>query len=178
VITCGPGEWFAPGWNVCNAGWPPPGNRPTSLPLCGWPHSSAPNGKTNSTRLLVVDAVLGVSRFAWLRRGATSAAAEVVKAELDKLAYLRSLDADTLDLSVLPPGRRRFLAQVGRRSTARALARSDPVRRHPVLLATLAEAAVEVLDELVLHFDQALSGSDSQARHELDERLVAGRSSA
>jgi Tn3 transposase DDE domain len=41
-----------------------------------------------------------------------------------------------------------------------------------VLLATLAEAAVEVLDELVLLFDQGLSSSDSRARHQLDERLA------
>lgn len=123
-------------------------------------------------RLVVVDGDLGISRLAWLRRGATSAAADVIKVELDKLSYLRSLGADRLDLSVLPPGRRRFLAQVGRHSTAQALARADRQRRHPILLATMAEAAVEVLDELVLLFDQALSTSDSRARHQLDERLV------
>ena len=113
--------------------------------------------------LLVTDPDLGMSRLAWLRRGATSATPEVIKAELGKLAYLRALGADTLDLSMLPPGRRRFLAQVGRRSTAQALTRTDPGRRYPVLLATLAEAAVEVLDELVLLFDQGLSSSDSRA---------------
>ena len=122
--------------------------------------------------LLVTDPDLGMSRLAWLRRGATSATPEVIKAELGKLAYLRALGADTLDLSMLPPGRRRFLAQVGRRSTAQALTRTDPGRRYPVLLATLAEAAVEVLDELVLLFDQGLSSSDSRARHQLDERLA------
>jgi Domain of unknown function (DUF4158) len=115
-------------------------------------------------RLLAPDPDLGISRLAWLRRGATSATAEVIKAELEKLAWLRCLDADTLDLSAIPPGRRRFLAQVGRRSTAQALARADTQRRYPVLLATLAEAAVEILDELVLLFDQALSSSDSFSR--------------
>lgn len=122
--------------------------------------------------LLVADPGLGMSRLAWLRRGATSSTPEVIKVELDKLAYLRALDADTLDLSVLPQGRRRFLAQVGRRSTAQALARTDPQRRYPVLLATLAEAAVEILDELVLLFDQGLSTTDSRARNQLDEQLV------
>ena len=40
---------------------------------------------------------------------------------MEKLAYLRRLDAHTLDLSVLPAERRRFLAGVGRRLTAQAL---------------------------------------------------------
>jgi len=123
-------------------------------------------------RLLTVDPDVGVSRLVWLRRGATSATADVIKTELDKLAFLRRLDADTLDLSVLPPARRRFLAQLGRRSTAQALARSDPDRRHPILLATLAETAVEILDELITLFDQALAGADSRARHQLADRLA------
>jgi len=123
-------------------------------------------------RLLAVDPDVGVSRLVWLRRGATSATADVIKTELDKLSFLRALDADTLDLSVLPPARRRFLAQLGRRSTAQALARSDPDRRHPILLATLAETAVEILDELVTLFDQALAVADSRARHQLADRLA------
>jgi hypothetical protein len=36
-----------------------------------------------------------------------------VKAEVSKLEFLRGLDAHTLDLSVLPAERRRFLATVG-----------------------------------------------------------------
>ena len=39
-----------------------------------------------------------------------------VKGELEKLAYLPCLGAHTLDLSVLPAQRRRFLAGVGARS--------------------------------------------------------------
>ena len=124
-------------------------------------------------QLLALDPDLGMSRLVWLRRGATSATAEVIKAELDKLTFLRRLDADTVDLSGLPPARRRFLAQLGRRSTAQALARSDPDRRHPILLATLAETAVEILDELVALFDQALAVADSRARHQIAERLLA-----
>jgi hypothetical protein len=42
-----------------------------------------------------------------------------VKAEVAKLEFLRSMGADSLDLSVLPAERRRFLATVGRRLTAR-----------------------------------------------------------
>ena len=122
--------------------------------------------------LLDVDPDLGLTRLAWLRRGATAATPEVLKAELDKLQFLRQHGADRLDLSRLPAGRRRMLAEIGRRSTNQALQRADVDRRHPVLLATLAETYVEVLDELVQLLDQALAGADSRARHELSQRLV------
>jgi hypothetical protein len=87
--------------------------------------------------LLDVDPDLGITRLAWLRHGATAATPEVLKAELDKLEFLRRHGADALDLSRLPAGRRRMLAEMGRRSTNQALQRADADRRHPVLLATL-----------------------------------------
>lgn len=65
-----------------------------------------------------------------------------------------------------------MLADTGRRSTNQALQRADPVRRYPILLATLAETYVEVLDELVQLLDQALATSDSRARHEVSQRVV------
>jgi hypothetical protein len=122
--------------------------------------------------LLDIDPDLGITRLAWLRRGATVATPELLKAELDKLEFLRRHGADRLDLSRLPVGRRRMLAEIGRRSTNQALQRADVERRHPVLLATLAETYAEVLDELVQLLDQALAGADSRARHELSQRLV------
>jgi hypothetical protein len=70
--------------------------------------------------LLVSDAYLGRTPLAWLGVGPTSSSPAAVKAELDKLAYLRRLDAHTMDLSDLsdlPAERRRFLAGVGHRTT-------------------------------------------------------------
>ena len=58
-----------------------------------------------------------------------------MKAEVAKLTFLRRLDAHTMDLSMLPAERRRFLAGVGRRLTAQALSRREPERRYPILLA-------------------------------------------
>ena len=123
--------------------------------------------------LLDVDPERGMTRLAWLRRGATAATPEVLKAELAKLAFPRGHGADRLDLSVLPAGRRRLLAEIGRRSTNQARQRADVARRHPVLLATLAETYEEVLDELVQLLDQALAGADSRARHERSQRAVS-----
>jgi hypothetical protein len=81
--------------------------------------------------MLVPDPLLGRTRLAWLGTGPVSSAPAAVKGELEKLAYLRGMDAHTLDLSVLPAERRRFLAGLGRRLTAQNLARRDPDRRLP-----------------------------------------------
>jgi hypothetical protein len=65
--------------------------------------------------ILVPDPLLGRTRLAWLGTGPVSSTPAAVKGELEKLAYLRGMDAHTLDLSVLPAERRRFLAGLGRR---------------------------------------------------------------
>jgi hypothetical protein len=122
--------------------------------------------------LLVVDPALGRTRLSWLGEGPTQANPAAVRAELAKLAYLRSLGADGLDLSALPAQRRRFLAGVGRRLTGQALARRDAQRRYPILLAVLAQSAVDVLDESLLLFDQALSGRESAARARMTQSLA------
>jgi hypothetical protein len=82
-----------------------------------------PRRRAELDELLVVDPVLGRTRLAWLGIGPTQATPQAVKGELEKLAYLRGLDAHAWDLSVLPAERRRFLAGVGRRLTAQALSR-------------------------------------------------------
>jgi hypothetical protein len=122
--------------------------------------------------LLVVDPDLGSTRLHWLTTGPSRASPAAVKAELAKYAFLRGLDAHTLDLSALPAERRRFLATIGRRSTAQALARREPERRYPILLALVAQCAVEVLDEVVQLFDQALSATDHRAERKLEEKLA------
>ncbi|WP_241999420.1 MULTISPECIES: DUF4158 domain-containing protein [Kribbella] len=107
-------------------------------------------------RLLVYDADLGMTRVAWLLRRAVEASANAVKTAIEKLLYLRGMDAHLLDLSVLAAERRRFLARVGRRSTNQALERPEPERRHPILLTLVAQSAVDLLDEVVALFDQAV----------------------
>jgi len=122
--------------------------------------------------LLVVDPYLGRTPLAWLGIGPTHASPAAVKGELEKLAYLRRLDAHTLDLSVLPAERRRLLAGVGSRSTAQALQRRSPERRYPILLTLIAQSAVDVLDEVLLLFDQALSAREAVARAKMNEALA------
>nr|WP_245718261.1 DUF4158 domain-containing protein [Nocardia miyunensis] len=122
--------------------------------------------------LLVTDASLGVSRLRWLSTGPVEASAAAVRAEVDKLAFLRGLGADRLDMSVLPAERRRFLATMGRRLTPQALERRDPQRRYPILLTVLAQSGSDVLDEVVALFDQAISAKFGAAERKMQQELA------
>ena len=135
-------------------------------------HLLTPQRRAELDRLVVVDPDLGSTRLHWLGHGATAASPVAVKAEIDKLTFLRALEAHVMDLSAIPAERRRFLTRLGRRATGQALARRDSERRYPILLALLGQTAVDVLDEVVGLFDQALSGRESHARHRLVEQLA------
>jgi TnpA family transposase len=124
-------------------------------------------------RLVETDPARGVAPLVWLGEGATSASADSIKAELAKLAYLRGLGAERLDLDAIPPERRRQLAALARRSTPRAMRQMAPERRHPALLAAVANMHAAVVDEVVQMFDQALAATDSRARDRIEEREAA-----
>lgn len=122
-------------------------------------------------RLLVHDPEIGATRLAWLTTPAVEATPTSIKLAIDKLVYLRALDAHLLDLSMLPRERRRFLATLGRRSTVQGLDRRGE-RRFPILLAVVAQSAVDQLDEVIALFDQAVSGRESHAKAKTDEALA------
>lgn len=122
-------------------------------------------------RMLAVDAGLGMTRLEWLVTPARDASATSVKTAMDKLDWLRAIDAHQMDLSVLPNERRRFLAQVARRSTNQGLERRKE-RKFPILLAFVAQAAVDPLDEVVALSDQAVSARESRAKSKTDEALI------
>jgi hypothetical protein len=81
-------------------------------------HEFTPERCSELDALLVTDPSLGVSRLRWLSTGPVEASAGAVKAEVEKLGFLRGLGADRLDMSVLPtnstnwPQRQRVDARV------------------------------------------------------------------
>lgn len=121
--------------------------------------------------LLVHDAALGETRLVWLTTPAVEATSAAVKLAIEKLLFLRAMDAHLLDLSMLPRERCRFLATLGRRSTVQGLERRGE-RRYPILLALVAQSAVDQLDEVVALFDQAVSARESRAKAKTDEALA------
>ena len=122
--------------------------------------------------LLRFDVGLGMTRLAWLTAPAVEATASSVKTSIEKLKFLRAMDAHVLDLSMLAAERRRFLATVGRRSTNQALERREEQRRYPILLTLVAQSAVDQLDEVVTLFDQAVSARESRAKVKTDAALA------
>jgi TnpA family transposase len=122
-------------------------------------------------RMLLVDAGLGMTRLEWLNSPARDASASSVKTAIEKLAWFRCIDAPRMDVSALPNERRRFLAQVARRSTNQGLERRKE-RKYPILLAFVAQAAVDQLDEVVALFDQAVLARESRAKSRTEEALA------
>ena len=118
-------------------------------------------------RLLINDAGLGMTRLTWLTTPAVEATSAAVKMAIEKLLFLRGMDAHHLDLSMLPRERRRFLATLGRRSTVQGLERRGE-RRYPIWLALVAQSAVDQLDEVIALFDQAVSARESRAKARTD----------
>ena len=123
--------------------------------------------------LLADDIGLGMSRLAWLTIPAVDATASAVKTSIEKLTWLRNMDAHLLDLSMLPNERRRFLATVGRRSTGAGAGAAygaplpDPACvGGPVLLPSTSSMYSVAL------FDQAVSARESRAKSKTDEALV------
>ena len=89
------------------------------------------------------------STLKWLGQGASGESPGSIKSEVAKLAFLRQLGAHEWDLSDLNPNRRKFLAQVGRRSTSQTLQRMPDGRRYPILVVLLHETTLDLVDEIV-----------------------------
>jgi hypothetical protein len=123
--------------------------------------------------VLEVEPEMVISRITWLHRGCTSYSPSSIRAEVDKLVFLRGLNIHTLDLSMIPESRRRQLAGLGRRLRNQALKDRKPITKYPILLSTLTECYVEVLDEIVGMFDQALSGIENRAKNKVKEKLAS-----
>ena len=84
-----------------------------------------------------------------------------------------ALGAHEWDLSDWNPNRRKFLAQVGRRSTSQTLQRMPDRRRYPILVVLLHETTLDLVDEIVDLFNRALKKTDSRSRRELEAWRVA-----
>ncbi|WP_194909560.1 Tn3 family transposase [Catenulispora rubra] len=141
-------------------------------------HLLTPSMMAELDGLLHHDAAVRGTRLKWLTTPPVSDSPDSIKKEIGKLAFLRDLDAHTMDLSMLPAERRRFLHSVGHRLTGQALLRRESSRRHPILLAVLAQSAIGTLDDVVALFDQSVSARESRAKRKLTATLADRAKSA
>jgi len=97
--------------------------------------------RTRLDQVLVLDTTIKRTPLVWLRQGSVSFSPAAIVGEIEKLSYVRALGVEHWDLSALTPNRRKFLAQVGKKSTNQALQRTAPSRRYPILVAFLRQVA-------------------------------------
>ena len=125
-------------------------------------------------RLLDVDRALKVSEIAWLRAPIGRVGIKGALAQAAKYQRLDELAAADVDLSSLPPSRRRHLAAQARRLDAQQLQRrgagpdNGAVRRHPILLVALAELYLQRGDELLDVFCKLLASAQRRANTTVD----------
>jgi TnpA family transposase len=123
--------------------------------------------------LLVADEETGRTPLSWLRQDVTRSTPRSISEMLDKLRYVEPR-VEGLDLDALTPNHRKFLAQIGNKSSSRALALMNAERRYPILLAFLQRAHEEVTDETLTMFDRCIADTDARAGRDLkDLRLKA-----
>jgi TnpA family transposase len=127
-------------------------------------------------RLLEVDLGRKVSEIVWLRTPIGRVGIKGALEQVAKYERLGELHAADVDLSSLPPSRRRQLAAQARRLDAQQLQRRDSgpgegaLRRHPILLVALAELHIDRGDELLDVFCRLLSGAQRRANTTVDRR--------
>lgn len=119
--------------------------------------------------LLHPEATLKRTPLVWLRQGAVSFSPAAIVGEIEKLSYIRGLGVEQWNLAALTPNRRKFLAQLGKKSTNQALQRTPPQRRYPILLSFSHQIAEELVDEILDLFDRCMGQVDARARRDLDE---------
>jgi hypothetical protein len=134
-----------------------------------------PTGRCDELdRLLDVDPALKLSEIAWLRAPIGRVAIKGALAQVAKYERLAELAAADVDLSALPPSRRRQLAAQARRLDAQQLQRRDAgppdgaLRRHPILLVALAELHLQRGEELLDVFCKLLAGAQRRANTAVD----------
>ena len=120
----------------------------------------------------------GRTPLARLRESAIRRSPASIGETVAKIRELQAWQVGDIDLACLTPNRRKFLAQLGRRSTNQALQRMGPERRYPILLAFLEDVHHELVDEAIDLFDRCLANTSSKAGRELDEFRLNGARAA
>ncbi len=110
------------------------------------------------------------SDMANLRARAARTGVRELLGQAARYRHLVELGALEIDVSALPPARRRALETLGRRMTAQQLRRLEPARRHPLMLVLLHALVIERGDELLDLFDKLLRLADGRARRRVDEQ--------
>ena len=112
-------------------------------------HELTDERRTALDGLLVTDPAIGMTRLRWLGTGPVEASPAAVKAEIAKLAFLRGMDAHTLDLPVLPAERRprtRVAETSSMTESKPKLVRASEAAMMPAVTATPASISIHPME--------------------------------
>jgi len=129
--------------------------------------------KTFLDNILICDNTTGRTPLFWLRQGATANNPKAILNDIEKLSFLKEGGVDNWDITFINSNKRKFLAQIGQKSTNQALQRSEPQRRYPILVTFLCQIFEEITDEVVDLFDRCLANSYARAKRALDTFRLA-----
>lgn len=123
-------------------------------------------------KLLRVDSHRGQTSLNWLRDPARGYKAEDILETIAKLQSLQEWKINTWTLTLLPPARIQYLAQIARHSSNQALERKAPYQRYPILMAFLADTRDKLTDEILDLYENRIAQSLRDAKHELREHRL------
>ncbi len=118
--------------------------------------------------LLIPNPSTGRTDLMWLRKGTISNSAKEILGAIEKLSFLRKANVDKWSLSCLNPNRQKTLARIGRKGTNQYLQRLVKERRYPILTAFLKQSLVDIVDEIIDMFIQALWDLYQDAKKDLE----------
>ena len=98
------------------------------------------------------------STFAWLKEPAVKASPASLKILITKLEVVRTLQLSTIDISRLNRNRVRLLAHLGAKYHRDSLLRFSQQKRAALLICYLQELQQELLDRLLISFDDLVVG--------------------
>jgi TnpA family transposase len=124
--------------------------------------------KTRLDALLDTDTQVRQTQLTWLRTGAVSATPSAILDSLKKIRLLREFGVDGWSMDAFHPNRLKFLAQLGRKTTAHSLRRMPPERRYPILVGFLHQSLRETIDETLDLYDRCLWEAHARAGRELE----------
>lgn len=112
------------------------------------------------------------------RRAPVGRVAAQISGLADRLEVLRLVGGHRFDVSGLDPNRVPFLAGLGRRMSPKAIRRLSPQRRYQIVVATVVEATVRTMDQILDLFDVAVTAvnrpPEDRSKRPLQQRRPKG----
>ena len=124
-------------------------------------------------QLLVMDAGLGMTLFAWLKDIPISPKADHIRELIDRLRSVRKIDLSPEAASRVHENRFQQFVREGHISDARRIERYAAHRRRAILVATIVDLEARLTDAVLGMSDKLIGGMFTRAKNAKEKRYVA-----